>query len=88
MSTYSVSYDFNPNDPLWVLSGNSIQQATCIQVDIKVVPTSNLVYNVLVYYIVLLECNAGTLTIKSDYAFFTFDDAVAALKASIDTAGC
>lgn len=42
MSTYSVGYDFQPNDNVWVVDriAQSVHHGICIQVDIKIYPDS------------------------------------------------
>jgi hypothetical protein len=88
---YSVSYQLNPGDPAWVLDKNSVKKGTCVQSQIKVVPivpTTNTNYQTIISYIILLECNAGTVTVLDQNVYLTLDAAIAALQANIESATC
>lgn len=88
MGPYSLTYNFNPNDLLWVLDGDSVKKATCIQVDIKIVPSTATSNTTLINYIVLLDCNAGTMTVSEQNAYASLEQAIAALQNYMSTRTC
>lgn len=88
MSAYSVSYNFNPNDPMWILDNNSVKKATCLQVDIKVVPTTLVNFDNQITYIALLDCNAGTIVVDESNCYLTLEDAIAALQTAVQNQTC
>ena len=87
MAIYSITYNFNPNDPMWIVDADSVKKATCIQSEIKIAPLTKTTYTTIVQYIVLLDCNEGTMTVPEDNAFDNLDDALLALKTKVTT-GC
>lgn len=88
MGPYSLTYNFNPNDLLWVLDGDSVKKATCLQVDIKIVPTTTTTFTTIINYIVLLDCNAGTMTVSQQNAYSSLDQAIAALQTYMANKTC
>lgn len=88
MAVYSISYDFNPNDAVWVVDNNSVKKSTCLQVDIKVVPGINNTITNIINYLVLLDCNAGTLIVPAENVFDSLEDAIVALQSSIENNTC
>ena len=88
MAAYSVSYNFNPNDPMWILDNNSVKKATCLQVDIKVVPTTLVNFDNQISYIALLDCNKGTIVVDESNAYLTLEDAIAALQSAVQNQTC
>lgn len=83
MSAYTVSYKLQSNDIAWVLDGNSVKKGTCLQTIINVVPDSPSTVVTNISYIILLECNAGTLVVVDANVYLTLDEAIAALQAGI-----
>ena len=43
MSNFTIGYDFQPNDRVWVVDklGQSVHGGICIQVDIKIYPVTS-----------------------------------------------
>jgi hypothetical protein len=85
---YSIPYSFNPNDVMWVLDGNTVKKGSCMQVEIKVNPAGSNSFVVVISYIVLLDCNGGTITISDSNAFQSLEDAILALQNYITAVVC
>lgn len=88
MGTYTVDYNFTPNDPMWILDNNSVKKGTCIQVEIKIIPSADTVFVTDIKYIALLDCNAGTLLVDESNAYTSLEDAILALQTSVETQTC
>jgi len=88
MATYTTGYNFNPGDKVWILDGQSIKEGTCLQTDITLVNDSanNLVETI--EYLVLLNCNQGTMLVLDDQAYPSLINAVTALEAYMATLTC
>jgi hypothetical protein len=83
----TVTYNFNPNDQMWILDNNSVKKGVCIQTEIKIVPSGN-TYTTIINYIVLLECNSGTIVASDQYSFASLSDALIALQGAIANQTC
>jgi hypothetical protein len=88
MSTYSAGYNFNPNDTVWILDNQTIKEGVCVQTNIMVVNNSSGVLQTTVTYLVLLNCNAGTMTVADADAFPTLEDALTALQTYLTNLVC
>lgn len=85
---YSVSYNFNPNDTAWVLSGQTIETGVVLQTSIIIaVDTTNTPVTTITY-LVLLNCNGGTVTVTDNEIFTTFAAASTALQTYIAGLTC
>jgi hypothetical protein len=88
MSTYSAGYNFNPNDTIWVLDNQTIKEGTCVQTNILIVNNSSGIPQTTVSYIVLLNCNEGTMTVADADAYPTLADALNALQTYLSDLVC
>lgn len=88
MAAYSITYKFNPNDPMWILDNNSVKKATCLQINIKIIPSSITTFENEINYIALLDCNKGTIVVAESNAYTSLDEAIAALQNNIQTQTC
>lgn len=82
----SASYDFSPNDIVWVMDTEtgSIRQATCIQVDIRVLadtydPPSATTRQVTNYRVQFDSAEPASESVSADSLFATYDAASTAL---------
>lgn len=88
MTIYNAGYNFNPNDTVWVLDGQSIKEGICLQTSIVIVADANNNVQTNLTYLVLLNCNVGTIVISDEKAFHTLADAVTALQTYINSLTC
>ena len=80
---YTVTYKLQSNDVAWILDGNSVKKGTCLQTNIDIIPLSPTTTATNITYVILLECNAGTITVPDANVYLTLEDAIIALQTSI-----
>lgn len=88
MNEYTVTYKFNPNDLVWVLDSNSVKKGTCVQSVINVAQKNKTEIETIITYLILLDCNSGTIWVEDVNAFASLQEALAALATQIQDAVC
>lgn len=85
---YTLNYDFNPGDTIYVQLNNTIQEGTCMQANIQLINNSANTLTTTITYLVLLKCESGTISVDSSNAYSTLSDALTALGTYLSNLTC
>jgi hypothetical protein len=85
---YTVTYKFNPNDLVWVLDSNSVKKGTCVQSVVKIAQKNKTDIQTVIEYLILLDCNSGTIWVDDANAYESLQDAIDALSLQMQTTSC